>query len=238
MGATRSPLPIVVTQTPPPEVREEPKTYEHRVTLTLDFANVLWRTNRGYDLFSTNNSAWRIALGMSYDLAKLPEGFIFAAEVGAMAEPGQSANSDAGLLGNSLQGDLSGTTLLGGGSLRWAILPWLAPYGRLQALISRYSIDLRTENTAAGASVATSEWSYHKGAAGGALGAGVMLNLPPRSPVNGGVVVEGGYWLQQSVDLVLADGSVPAGDIATYGAKIGTLGNSGPYLRIAGMLRF
>ena len=229
----RSPLPVVVTETPPPDVKEQPKTYEHRFTITVDLANVLWRTNRGYDLFSRTNASWRIGIGAGYDLAKLPNDLIAAVEVGGLFEPVQGSVSDSGLVGNTLTGELSAATLLVGGSLRWAPLPWLAPYGRLQLLTSRYSVDINSSNNASG-----NDWSYHKGAFGGTLGAGVMLNLPPRSPVNGGLLLEGGYWLQESIDLVLENGGTPAGNIATYGATLGSLGNSGPYFRLAGMLRF
>jgi len=230
----RSPLPVVVTTTPPPDVKEEPKTYEYRFAINVDLANVLWRTNRGYDLFSNTNASWRIGLGAGYDLFKLPSQLVFAVDIGALMEPGQSSSGDNGVLGNSVRGGLSGLTFLAGGSLRWAPLPWIAPYGRLQLLMSRYSVDISTSNTGNG----TGDWSYHRGAAGGALGGGIMFNLPPHSPVNVGVLVEGGYWLQDSVELVLDNGGTPAGNISTYGARLGSLGNSGPYLRIGGVLRF
>ena len=231
----RSPLPVVETTTPPPDVKEEPKTYEYRFAVNVDIANVLWRTNRGYDLFSKSNASWRIGIGAGYDLFKLPSQVVFAVELGALMEPGQSSSDANGLLGNTVRGSLSGLTFLAGGSLRWAPLPWIAPYGRLQLLMSRYSVDISTSNTSNGTG---GDWSYHRGAAGGALGGGVMLNLPPHSPVNVGVLIEGGYWLQDSVELVLDNGGTPGGNISTYGARVGSLGNSGPYMRIAGVLRF
>jgi hypothetical protein len=231
----QSPLPVVVTTTPPPDVKEEPKTYEYRFAVNVDIANVLWRTNRGYDLFSNSNASWRIGMGAGYDLFKLPSQVVFAVELGALMEPGQSSTDANGLLGNSVRGGLSGLTFLAGGSLRWAPLPWIAPYARLQLLMSRYSVDISTSNTSNGTG---GDWSYHRGAAGGALGGGVMLNLPPHSPVNVGVLVEGGYWLQNSVELVLDNGGTPGGNISTYGARVGSLGNSGPYMRISGVLRF
>ena len=221
------------TQAPP----TEPRTYEHRFTLSLDLANVLWRTNRGYDLFSSNDAAWRIGIGAGYDILKLPSRMILALEVGAMLEPGQSMTSDSGLLGNSLSGSVSASTLLLGGSLRWALTPWLAPYGRLQLFTSRLAVDIQTTASNVTAGSTGGEWSYHRWAEGGALGAGVMLNLPPRSPVNVGVLLEGGYWLQQSIDVVL-EGNPPPGSIATSGARLGSLGNSGPYFRLAGLMRF
>ena len=235
LGGTLTPG--AVAQAPAPEVSEPPRTYEHRFTATLDLANVLWRPSRGYDLFSSNNAAWRIGLGLGYDLYKLPSQVILAVEVGALLEPGQSTNSDSGLLGNTLHGSISAATFLLGGSLRWAMTPWLAPYGRLQLFTSRYAVDIQTSAGDATTTASGGEWSYHRWAEGGALGAGVMANLPPRSPVNVGILLEGGYWLQQSVDLVL-EGNPSPGSITTAGARIGSVGNSGPYLRVAGMLRF
>ena len=235
LGGTLAPeagTPPQPNEPPPP-----PRTYEHRFSVTVDLANVIWRSSRGYDLFSSNDAAWRLGVGFGYDAFKLPNQLILAVEGGALLEPGQSGNTDSGLLGGSLRGSLSAATFLVGGSLRWAATSWLAPYGRLQLFTSRYAVDIQTAagNVTTGAS--GGEWSYHRWAEGGALGAGVMANLPPRSPVNVGILVEGGYWLQQSVDLVL-EGNPPAGGIATTGAHIGSLGNSGPYLRLAGVLRF
>ena len=229
-------LPVVVNQAQPPEVTEAPRTYEHHFTVTLDVANVLWRTSTGYDLFSSNDAAWRIAIGFGYDVLKLPGHTILAAEVGAMAEPDQGSNSNSGLLGNTISGSLSAATFMLGGSLRWAMTQWFAPYGRLGLFTSRYAVDIHAtaSDTTASSGV---DWSYHRWVEGGSLGAGVMFNLPPRSPVNVGVLVEGGYWLQQSVDIQL-EGSPPAGSISTLGARLGSLGNSGPYLRFAGLLRF
>ncbi len=216
--------------------RTESRTYEHRFTVTLDLANVLWRTNRGYDLFSTNDAAWRVGLGLGYDIAKLTNQMVLSLDIGAQFEPERSSNDD-GLLGNTLSGALSAATFLLGGSVRWAVTPWFAPYGRMQLFTSRYAVDIRTAVANVTAGATSGEWSYHRWAQGGALGAGVMLNLPPKTPVNVGLLLEGGYWLQQSVDLVL-ERDLPAGAIATAGAPVGSLGNSGPYLRCAGMLRF
>ncbi len=230
-------LPVVVNQAPPPEVSEAPRTYQHHFTLTLDVANVLWRTSTGYDLFSSNDASWRIAIGAGYDVLTLPSQVILAVEVGAMAEPGQSNSSNSGLLGNTISGSLSGTTLLIGGSLRWAMTPWFAPYGRLGLFTSRYAIDIHAAPTNATTANSGVDWSYDRWVEGGSLGAGVMLNLPPRSPVNVGLLVEGGYWLQRSVDIQL-ESNLPAGSINTLGARLGSLGNSGPYLRVAGFLRF
>ncbi len=230
-------MPEAVTAAAAPEPSSPPRTYEHRFSATLDLANVLWRPSRGYDLFSSNDASWRIGLGFGYDVYKLPSQVILALEVGAMLEPGQSSTSDSGLLGNSLSGSLSASTFLLGGSLRWSLTPWIAPYGRLQLFTSRYAVDIQTAAVDATTTTSGGEWSYHRWAEGGALGAGVMANLPPRSPVNVGILLEGGYWLQQSVDLVL-EGNPPPGSIATAGARLGSLGNSGPYLRVAGMLRF
>jgi hypothetical protein len=229
-------MPSVVGSPHPLLPRTESRTYEHQFTVTVDVASVLWRTGRGYDLFSTNDAAWRVALGLGYDLAKLTNQMVLSLDIGAQFEPERNSNND-GLLGNTLSGSLSAATFLLGGSVRWAVTPWLAPYGRLQLLTSRYAVDIQTAAANVTAGTTSGEWSYHRWAHGGALGAGVMLNMPPKSLVSVGLLVEGGYWLQQSVDLVL-EKDLPTGAIATAGAPVGSLGNSGPYLRCAGVLRF
>jgi hypothetical protein len=228
-------FPVVVNQTQ--LVTEVPRTYEHRFTVTLDVANVLWRTSTAYDLFSSNDAAWRIAIGASYDVLKLPSQIILATEIGIMAEPGQGSNANSGLLGGTINGTLSAATFMVGGSLRWAMTPWFAPYGRLGLFTSRYAVDIHAGPTDVTTSSSGVDWSYHRWAEGGSLGAGAMFNLPPKSPVNVGVLVEGGYWLQQSIDIQLENSPLP-GSILTSGARLGSLGNSGPYLRFAGMLRF
>ncbi len=233
----RNLLPVGVNQAQIPEATDTPRTYEHRFSGTLDVANVLWRSGRGYDLFSTNNAAWRIAIGVGYDLLKLPNQMILGLEVGAMAEPSHGPDSSSGLLGNTLSGTLSASTFLLGGSLRWAMAPWFAPYGRLAFFTSRIAVNIQSAAANATSSSLGGDWSYDRWAAGGALGGGLMFNLPPKSPVNVGLLVEGGYWLQQSIDIQL-ESSPPPGSISTLGARLGSLQNSGPYFRLAGMLRF
>ena len=232
--------PTLVSPNPAPTATADsvPRTYEHRVSITLDLANVLWRTSRGYDLFSTNNVAWRIGVGVGYDFWRLPDRFVAAVEIGAMFEPEKDTNNDSKLLGGAISGTLSASTFLAGGSLRWGVLPWLAPYGRVQVLASRYNVDIRTSPTDANSTSVGADWSYHRWVGGGALGAGLMLNLPPATPVNAGLLFEGGYWLQHSVDLVLERSDAPSGSISIAGAKLGSLDNSGPYLRVAGLVRF
>jgi opacity protein-like surface antigen len=231
----QSVIPVVVNQPSPPDVEGAPRTYEYRFTATLDLANVLWRSGQGYDLFSTNDAAWRIAVGIGYDVLKLPNQWIVAVEAGYLAEPDHG--SAQGLLGGSLSGTVSASTLLLGGSLRWSMTPWIAPYGRLGLLASRIAMDIHANSTDPTSPASGASWSHHKWAEGGTLGAGVMLNLLPRMRVNAGLLVEGGLWLQRAVDIRL-DSNLPTGALSTSGARIGALENTGPYFRLAGMLRF
>lgn len=229
--------PVVVNQAQPPEVTVTPRTYDHRFSATLDVASVLWRSGRGYELFSTNDAAWRIAIGVGYDFLKLPSQVILSLEAGAMLEPSHSPDASSGLLGNTLSGTLAASTILLGGTLRWAATPWFVPYARLALFTSRIAVDIQTATTYTTSGSSGADWSYHRWAEGGSLGGGVMFNLPPRTPVNVGVLLEGGYWLQQSIDILL-ERSLPPGSISTSGAPVGSLENSGPYFRLAGMLRF
>ncbi len=210
------------------------RTYEYRFAATLDVANVLWRSGGGYKLFADNYRAWRIALGFGYDLVKLPDHLLLAIEAGYLAEPAHG--SDPVPQGGNLNGNLSVSTLLLGGSLRWAISPWMAPYGRLGLLASRVAMDIDAQALSNSSSSGAS-WSHHEWAGGALLGAGVLVNMLPQSRVNLGLLVEGGLWLQRSVEMRL-DSERSAGAIPTTGARVGTLESTGPYFRLAGVLRF
>jgi hypothetical protein len=230
-------LPPAVNQPHTAGVSTSPRTYEHRFSATLDVANIVWRSGRGIDLFSNNDAAWRIGIGVGYDVLKLPSQLILALEAGAMVEPEHGTSDSSGLLGGTISGTLSTSTFLLGGSLRWALTSWFAPYGRLDFFTSRMAVDVHSTATNATSGTSGGDWSYHRWIEGGALGGGLMFNLLPVSPANVGVLLEGGYWLQHSVDILL-ESNVPPGGILTSGARLGSLDNSGPYFRLAGVLRF
>lgn len=211
-----------------------PKTYGYRFTATVDVANVLWRSGRGNDLFSEKEASWRLGIGIGYDLLQLPEHLILALEAGYLGEPAHGDNLNP--IAGSLQGSLSASTVLLATSLRWSVTPWMAPYARLGLLASRVSMDIDTESNASGSSEPVS-WSHHKWTEGALLGAGLMMNLLPQARVNFGVLLEGGLWLQRDVAMELTR-DLPNGAIGTSGARIGTLENTGPYFRLAGVLRF
>lgn len=211
----------IASETPRPG-----KTYIYRFSATVDVANVLWRSGRGYDLFSESDATWRLGVGFGYDALRLPNSLVLVVEAGFLHEPTHGGNLTP-LFGN-LSGSLSASTLHLGPSLRWDIVPWLAPYGRLGLLATSVSMDLDAGATA---------WSYQKWAGGAHLGAGVMLTIPPRNPVAFGALIEGGYWLQRDVPIQL-ERELPRDAIATSSARIGTLENTGPYLRVAGIMRF
>ena len=229
-------IPVASSESRAPEAPEPPRTYEYRFTATLDVVNVLWRSGGGTRLFADNDRAWRIAVGIGYDLLNLSENLTLAVEVGYLAEP--SHGTDPSSTDGNLTGSLSASTLLLGSSLRWAITPWLAPYGRLGLFASRVAMDFDAAPSTSGtSSSAGMSWTRHQWTEGGLLGAGVMVNMLPKTRVAAGLLVEGGLWLQNSVEMRL-DNELPAGAIATTGARIGTLDNTGPYFRLAGVLRF
>jgi hypothetical protein len=97
-------------------------------------------------------------------------------------------------------------------------------------------MDIDTDSNA-DVSSASESWSHHKWTEGALLGAGLMMNLLPQARVNVGLLLEGGLWLQRDVAMELTR-DLPNGAIATSGARIGTLENTGPYFRVAGVLRF
>ena len=210
------------------------KTYSYRFIATVDVANVLWRSGRGNDLFSEKEASWRLGIGIGYDLLQLPEHLVLALEAGYLGEPAHGDNLNP--IAGSLQGSLSASTVLLGTSLRWGVTPWMAPYARLGLLAGRVSMDIDTDSNA-NASSASESWSHHKWTEGALLGAGLMMNLLPQARVNLGLLLEGGLWLQRDVTMDLTR-DLPNGAIATSGARLGTLENTGPYFRLAGVLRF
>jgi hypothetical protein len=210
------------------------KTFSYRCIATVDVANVLWRSGRGNDLFSENAASWRLGIGIGYDLLQLPEHLILALEAGYLGEPAHGGNLNP--IAGSLQGSLSASTVLLGTSLRWSITPWMAPYARLGLLASRMSMDIDTNSGASGSS-APESWSHHKWTEGALMGAGLMMNLLPQARFNFGLLLEGGLWLQRDVAMELTR-ELPNGALATSGARVGTLENTGPYFRLAGVLRF
>ena len=216
------------------EVTGPAKTFGYRFIATVDVANVLWRSGRGNDLFSDKQASWRLGIGIGYDLLELPEHLVLALEAGYLGEPahGDTLNPIAG----SLRGSLSTSTGLLATSLRWAVTPWMAPYARLGLLASRVSMDIDADSNA-NVNSASESWSHHKWTEGALLGAGLMMNLLPQARVNFGLLLEGGLWLQRDVAMELTR-DLPSGAIATSGAQIGTLENTGPYFRLAGVLRF
>jgi hypothetical protein len=193
-------------------------------------ANVLWRSGRAYDLFSDRDASWRFGIGIGYDVLRLPESLVFALEAGFLHEPAHG--DDLEPVAGGLSGSLSASTIHLGPSLRWELTPWLAPYGRLQLLATSTTVDIT-----AGGSYPPMSWTHQKWSPGASCGLGVMANLPPRNPVNVGLLIEGGIWLQRGFDLQL-ERELPRDAIATAGARIGALENTGPYLRVAGVLRF
>ena len=190
----------------------------------------------GYHLFSNDDRAWRIAVGIGYDLMKLPQHWVLAVEAGYVGEPYHGI--DATPASGSFTGHLSASTVTLGSSIRWAMTPWLAPYGRVGFVVSRVAMDLDAQSlqTSNGTSSGSS-WALHNWTEGALLGAGAMVSMPPQNRVAVGLLLEGGVWLQSSVEMQLQR-DLPSGAIATSGAVVGNLENTGPYLRIAGVLRF
>ncbi len=206
---------------------------QYRFFATLDVANVLWRSGRGYDLFAERDGSWRLGAAVGYDALRLPERFVLAVEAGFLHEPEHGDNLRPVV--GSLSGSLSASTIQLGPSLRWSMLPWLAPYARLGLLASSTRMDLESNSNMDAAN--STSWSHQKWTPGGFMGLGAMATLAPRNPVNVGLLLEGGLWLQRSVDIRL-ERDLPSDAIATSGARIGKLENTGPYLRVAGVLRF
>lgn len=216
--------PPVVDQTPP-------KVYQQRFTGTVDVANVLWRTGSGYDLFSSHDAGWRVGLGIGYDFLHLSKQLVFAAEAGMLVEAAEQRGT--GLLADRLEGTLTGAGVNLGASMRLQATEWFAPYGRVTVAETWYRMDIDARDP----TYNSVSWTKDKWVPGASLGLGALFNLLPHKPVIWGALVEGGLWLQREVPIQL-ERSVASDAIATSGAQLGTLKNTGPYFRLAGVVRF
>jgi len=195
----------------------------------------VWYTGRGFDLFSGNDVASSVGASIGY--AVWTDGPVsLVPELGASVD---SQGSD-GLFGGTLsRTNLDVTNLYGGGSLRYALLPVLEPEVRLAVGASRLKASV---DTSTGETLSTDAlW-----AAFGSLGAGLTLRTRPGAletqsgslrSLAFGITAEGGYLLGQSVDLT----PVPehtSGRVHTENMSLGSLGRSGPYVRVAAGVRF
>jgi hypothetical protein len=195
----------------------------------------MWRSGSGVFLFSQNRAAWRLGIGIGADVVELDKDLLVAVDAGIFTEP--SHGTDSGIMQNTISGELHAYGYQLGASLRKPLTPWLAPYVRAGFLTSKVSMDITGTTLDSSGGATQVQWSRSRWVPGGTLGLGVMGYTPPTHQFSFGMLAEGGYWLQRSVDIAL-DSSLPNGAIATSGATLGSLHNSGPYLRLAAVMRF
>jgi hypothetical protein len=209
---------------------DSPRTeYTHRFSIYLE-DRIVWLTNPGYDLFSENDEAAAGGLTAEVDLMRLSAPLVLSVEAGFLVE---SAHDN--VLGGELAADLSSNTYQIGARVRDELLSWVTVHARATMGLSDADIELSSgdyQSANATGKYHTSPLLYQ-----GSLGVGGTVQVPPYYRLGGGIIVEGGYLVSSSAPLSLkqdrADNAVSVEE-----ASLGTLGRSGPYLRLGLFVRF
>jgi hypothetical protein len=226
---------------PPPPRPKGPVESRFNVGINLD---ALWYTGRSYDPFSKNNVAQNTGLSLGYAVL-LSGPLSIVPEIGF----GLDSQSSSSLYGGAIQStELDTKRFYGGVSVRYALLSFLEPHGRLAGGASLMNVtvapgsgDLTTPPPSFAPSLTDTKVSPFA-----SLGAGFTLHTPNaaletqsgalRSLVLG-LTIEGGYVLAKSVELTPVP-EHPPGRIPTTDATLGTLERSGPYVRASVVARF
>jgi hypothetical protein len=188
----------------------------------------------GFKLFDNSRANTRFGLWLGHDLVTLQRHVILSGELGAAIESIEGSS----LFGGSGRLTLDSQTLHAGVSVRWDVMPWLAPHARLWGGASLFQLAFEQPGAAYDTVHATSGF--------GALGAGVLIHTPARAlesasgnlaGLNIGLLLEAGYALRSPIDLALKT-KRDARDIQVVDPALGRLDLSGPYIRASLVLRF
>lgn len=190
-------------------------------------AGIVWRDDRGYDLFTKHARNTGIELSGSYDVWAT-RSLVVAAGASYRNELHQDLER-FDLAHNSLTADLTA---------RARAASWLFPHVRLAAgfISTRFRAD-----------DALADLDYDDRDVGflGSAGAGFTLRTPSRtfethggriSSLSLGVLLEGGYAFAN--DATLRAKPSASSDIERYTFSLGTLERGGPYLRVMFVVRF
>jgi hypothetical protein len=216
----------------------EPASVDTRANYAIGLSgDTLFRSERDRLFFGTDDSSTRFGLWAGADLLRLGDYATLGVELGVGTETSRPRDEPA--LTNQLEAELEGNTLLGGVSLRFALLPWLLPQLRIAGGASLFEMEIDVESDGVFVDRAVSPF--------GSLGAGVLLQTPPGTFTNRegnfgslsfGMLVEGGYGIRRPIRFELKSKSESVQPIEVIGAELGELKLSGPYLRISLVTRF
>ncbi|MBI5516119.1 MAG: hypothetical protein HY909_20210 [Deltaproteobacteria bacterium] len=197
-------------------------------------ADTDWQLDRGHDALTRNGGAWASAyLALGRTLATFGERWSLAGEVFYRGSGRQA------VLYQALDTRFASNALGVGAQLRYALAPWLQPYGGLQVAALRTDLTVTDRGTME--SLESGAWSPLA-----MVSVGALLQTPPLargSRVRLGLTVEAvfrlglpvGYDLRPETpsDETLANDRLPVQAVA-----LGDLAPVGPTLRVAGVLRW
>jgi hypothetical protein len=188
-----------------------------------------WNTDAGYDLFDDDDVGTEVGLGLSYDVLELAPDVALVAELGW----GMTSQEQGYLFGGAFTGtELDLHRFSAAVSAHYRVLPWVGPHARVAGGVSL--LDASFEGRESDERFEDSGTSPFL-----RLGGGVSAEQSLGEHIAAGVLFEGGYTLAQGVALKLEPRSDSDRDgIDTRYADLGTLSLSGPYLRIAALIRF
>jgi hypothetical protein len=193
-----------------------------------------WHHDRGLDAFGATRSPPVTGLDFSRDLVAMGDRATLALDVNWNVETFE------GRLRDAIKSRLTAHTMTAGLTLRVRTLWWLEPYARVAAGTLYSDIDLTPESsTAQGGSLTGDEWTF-----AGVGGAGVQVTTAQfLGRLRLAVALEGGYQLALSQETrvhpkALSDEAAQADRLPVADTSLGTLNQSGGYLRLLMGLRF
>ena len=194
-----------------------------------------WYTQKGFDLFSDSDVAHSLAVDVGYAVYA-------SGPISVVPELGFSTNSQSSgaLFGGAITStSLDTNAFHAGASVRYALLSFLEPEARVTGGFSLVHAKL---NPSGG----PSELESNSTIPFVTLGGGITVHTPTgtfetkQSALRRlvlGVTVEGGAVLASSMELTPTP-TQPSGRITTVDQSLGSLGRSGPFVRVVLGLRF
>jgi hypothetical protein len=187
-----------------------------------------WNSDPGYDLFDSDNVSHYWGLGASYDVLKLEPRTALVAELGWSANLEELSELYGGAFSSTELSSRRFAVALGVHHRMWTVF---GPHVRLSGGLLTWEAHFDGADA--------DEQFEDSGVQGFVrLGAGVSGEYSVVPSVAAGVLVEGGYTAAKAANVALRLTHEPEGVISTRTAELGSLSLSGPYLRIAGLVRF
>jgi hypothetical protein len=192
-----------------------------------------WHHDRGLDAFGSTRSPPLTGLSLGRDLVGIGDRATLALDLNWNAEDFQ------GRLRDALKSRLTAHSMSAGLSLRVRTWWWLEPYARVAAGALYSDMLLTPESDSTQGALTGDEWTFM-----GNAGLGVQVTTPALlGTVRAVVAVEGGYQLALSQEMrvhpkALSDEAAQADRLPVADTALGTLNQSGGYLRLILGMRF